>query len=49
MINDGRQKVIDRKELEASKKNAEDEKNDTTDGWGLGSKFGQQQSENASK
>lgn len=41
MINEGRQKIIDRKDLEASKKNKEDESSDATAGWGLGSKLGQ--------
>ena len=41
MINEGRQKLVDRKELEASKKNREEEKVDASAGWGLGTKLGQ--------
>lgn len=40
VINEGRQKIIDRKDLEASKKNKEDESSDAIGGWGLGSKLG---------
>lgn len=38
VINEGRKKIIDRKDLEASKKKEEEE--DATAGWGLGSKLG---------
>ena len=38
MINEGRKKIIDRKDLEASKKVKEEE--DASAGWGLGSKIG---------
>jgi len=41
VLNEGRQKVIDRKDLEASKKNnREEDSSDAVGGWGLGSKFG---------
>jgi len=40
VINDGKQKVIDRKEIEASKKNEDDKQNDPTAGWNLAAKFG---------
>lgn len=47
MINEGRKKIIDRKELEASKKVKEEE--DATAGWGLGSKLGQVEENTTSK
>lgn len=40
VINEGKQKIKDRKELEASKKSKEAESSDATAGWGLGSKMG---------
>jgi hypothetical protein len=40
VIND-RQKIVDRKDLEASKKNKAEDANDSVAGWGLGTKFGQ--------
>jgi hypothetical protein len=43
VLNEGRQKVIDRKDLEATKKH-EDDSSDAVAGWGLGSKLGQGQS-----
>lgn len=41
VINDSRQKIIDRKDLEASKKNKAEDAGDSVAGWGLGSKMGQ--------
>lgn len=40
MLNEGRQKIVDRKDIEASKKKGE-ETTDATAGWGLGSKLGE--------
>ena len=40
MLNEGRQKIVDRKDIEASKKKGE-ETADAADGWGLGTKLGE--------
>lgn len=49
VINEGRKKIIDRKELEASKKSKEEEKTDAAAGWGLGTKIGQVEENTVSK
>lgn len=49
VINEGRKKIIDRKDLEASKKSKEEESADAAAGWGLGTKMGKIEENTTSK